>query len=115
MKFTVDRKTWYRGNGPSGSALLREDGCRCCIGFVGQQCGVPDEALLNVRSVEYLKLGDQQKAKFPEWMWEFVGHSYAGIEQAYHINDDRFMNDEERETQLKTIFANNGDEIEFVN
>ena len=37
-KFTVDRKTWFRGQSSSDSKLLREDGQRCCIGFVAQQC-----------------------------------------------------------------------------
>ena len=55
-EFVVDRKTWIRGlidreNPITGSYLLREDdGHRCCLGFLGRHCGVPDAEMLGVSS-----------------------------------------------------------------
>jgi hypothetical protein len=107
MKFTVDRKTWLRGMGGTDSALLRADGMRCCIGHVGQQCGVPDEAMMGICTVGHIK--GSARLLFPVWI-----QNDPDIGQAYSTNDSRDFNDPEREAKLKEIFASNGDEIEFV-
>ena len=109
MKFIVDRKTWFRGQGRAGSSLLNLDGKRCCIGFVGQQCGMPDESLLMRRAVFTVPIDWR---KFPKWM-ESVGQ--CDIYSAYQVNDAKTITDEVREASLKEIFLRNGDEIEFVN
>lgn len=125
MKFVVDRRTWYRGQGQGvytpedreGSLLLRMDGKRCCIGFVGQQCGVPDSVLLGrgtVSRVLYSVNGDHNlESKWPRWMWQ--KRTWAAICTAYAVNDNPDLTDAEREAKLKGIFQANGDEIEFVN
>ena len=110
--FTVKRSEWFRGKGSVESKLLREDGKRCCIGFVGQQCGFTDEQLRNVSSVSWtLFNADVRKEQWPSWMSERYG---GDIQAAYGTNDDEKLTDEERETKLKEIFARNSDEIVFV-
>lgn len=113
MRFTVPLKEWLRGKGGPGSALLKGDGKRCCIGHVGQQCGVPDKRLLGKSKVH--DIGDS-RFLFPAWMREVRAEGYAicDIETAYTVNDDRDISDEQREAKLKEIFARHGDEIEFV-
>jgi hypothetical protein len=106
MKYTVDRRTWYRGHSV-GSRLLRDDGGKCCIGFVGQQCGISNAELFDMQ-VAY---GVPSKL-WPTWMTD---ESSADIWHAYHTNDDENITDEVREVRLQTIFARHGDEIEFVN
>jgi hypothetical protein len=106
MKFIVDRKTWYRGKGGKNSKLLLEDGTRCCIGFVGQHCGMPDEYLLGQGGVY-----DVPDDRWPKWMKNYNGP----ITEAYSVNDDATISDAERESKLQEIFRANGDEIEFVN
>jgi hypothetical protein len=106
MKFIVDRQKWYRGRGADDSKLLREDGTRCCIGFVGQQCGLSDERLSGESSVFGVP-----NDRWPKWM---IGYT-SSVVAAYVVNDDKKISDEKREFALKKIFSENGDEIEFVN
>lgn len=56
MKVTIDRATWSAGERVAPSrddedvpenALLTHHGTRCCLGFLGQSCGVPDTKTLN--------------------------------------------------------------------
>lgn len=111
-KFTVDRQKWYRGSS-AGSKLLRQDGSRCCIGFVGEQCGFADEDILNKECAFEVKSG-----KWPKWFFEPWHDSVQQTDDlmyAYDTNDDGGISDSEREARLKEIFAKNGDEIEFVN
>ena len=108
MKFTVDRAKWYRGQGSKTSKLLRPDGTRCCIGHVGKQLGIPDEALLGRGAV---RQGLYIESCWPEWMK--MGEP-LDINRAYMVNDSSSMTDSERELQLQEIFIRNGDEIEFV-
>lgn len=119
MKFTVDRRTWYRGKGSSSSVLLNDDDMRCCIGFVAEQCGIPDEKLANLKSLhsctknlEYI-----EPTTFPRWMNSVKSQGYASSDlmEAYQTNDNRMINDDAREKQLIAIFARNGDELEFIN
>lgn len=108
-KFTVDRRTWYRGKGEKFSALLREDGTRCCIGFVGAQCGISDQELMGHPGVTGVRL--PLREHFPKWMQEEGGD----VINAYGDNDDEALTDAEREERLKVRFAKYGDEIEFIN
>jgi hypothetical protein len=84
---------------------------RCCIGFVGQQCGVPDSKILN-RDVVNGELRLVVKG-FPDWMYDLS--SYSDIEMAYETNDDPDISDTKRELKLKVIFVRHGDTIEFIN
>jgi hypothetical protein len=88
---------------------LLDDGSRCCIGFVGQQCGVEDRRLArrgSIRSVSNLEIS---KENWPSWL---LGGSAPA---AYTTNDDPWISDASREAKLQEIFARNGDEIVFEN
>lgn len=108
--FTVKRSEWYRGKGDEESKLLREDGKRCCIGFVGQQCGFADERLLGISTVARAR-DNGDSSVWPAWMLKELG---GEIQEAYTVNDRESITDGEREAQLKEIFKRNGDEIVFV-
>jgi hypothetical protein len=115
MKFVVDRKTWFRGTGgiDQGSALLRVDGTRCCIGFVAQQCGIPDSDILNRTAVrvESKPMDSVQcDERWPKW-FEY-GHN-NDLATAYHTNDTLGISEFDREAKLREIFAKHGDEIVF--
>lgn len=113
MKFVVKRSEWYRGKGSSASMLLRKDGMKCCIGFVGQQCGIPDYELMCRRQVWTFTRSCHLETVWPEWMMRAVG-DYTDINKAYVFNDDPNISDTEREFKLAEIFKKNGDEIVFV-
>lgn len=115
-KFTVERATWYRGNGATGSRLLRaEDGMRCCLGHVGKQCGIPDIAMQEIGSPGAIR-SKEEREKFPI---AFLGPTttcnnspFTG--QCVAANDDPNINDEEREVKLIKLFKSNNLELEFV-
>lgn len=124
MKFTVKRSEWYRGNGNAldskpvvhnESQLLREDGKKCCIGFVGLQCGFSEADLLGHGTITVVR--EDGPGVWPKWMLreEWVGgHKEYKIQKAYITNDSSDLTDEQREKRLQYIFAENGDEIVFV-
>lgn len=112
-KFVVDRRTWYRGKGERWSRLLTPKGMRCCIGFVGAQCGIPDSDLLRKKAI-FGYLGILVNGEWPAWIIG-CGTGSADLGYAYEINDNPSIDDATRERRLKEIFANNGDEIVFEN
>ena len=108
--FVVDRKTWYRGKGSEGSRLLDSSGQRCCLGFVAEQCGIGDEDLLG--SPDIIGVSYPAVVNFPEWLYKDGETADAGF--VYEVNDSCSISDEKRERMLKRVFAQAGDEIQFV-
>lgn len=110
--YYVSRKKWLRGQGEKSSALLRKDGMRCCLGFVGEQCKIPRKALINKKTPISLKVDIRDR--WPKWM---VGAGlHINSEDAYtamRTNDDEGMTEREREKRLREIFRANGDRIVF--
>lgn len=104
--FIVDRSKWLRGEGRASLLLRSSDGKRCCLGFVGSQCGFADHELAERGSPESV-LG-RSGALFPVWVLGWGG------EFAMRVNDSRELADTEREAKLKGIFATHGHTIEFV-
>lgn len=116
--FIVDRSKWYRGQGSTNSKLLREDGTRCCIGFVGNQCGIEDANLLNRASINLGRSENDIENEWPRWMTQpSITDSFTGcsIGDAYEVNDSRHITEPNRELQLIEIFAKHGDTLEFIN
>lgn len=108
--FTVDRRTWYRGKGGLSSALLREDGRRCCLGHVAQQCGIPDNTIL---------LKDTPRDA-PSRLWPIgfvVLDDYNSdlVREAIHTNDNSEIPAKEREARLQSIFRRANIELVFIN
>lgn len=115
--FVVYRDEWHRGKGYENSKLLREDGQRCCIGFVGQQCGIPDDKLLNAASVvdtAHYSVGvDSFYLLWPRWLAPLNPANQGDVVRAYEKNDSKLLSDSEREKALIEIFAVHGNTIEF--
>lgn len=126
MKFIVDRKTWARGridttdtedeNGHMPSNLLLDNyGMKCCLGFVGEQCGIPEEALLDIPGPG--GVDTNYRDLFPSWLLtqkSSIKVDSDACEKAIEVNDDSNKDDAVREAILKELFAKHGDEIEFV-
>lgn len=106
--YTVKRSEWFRGHGSSESKLLRADGKRCCIGFVGAQLGIQDENLLGTPDVCSIN-----SDTWPDWMRQ-CRSSNDPISVAYYINDLELLPDADRERQLADLFARQGDTLLFV-
>jgi hypothetical protein len=109
MEFVIDRSMWFRGHGEEASRLMFDYGSGCCIGHVGLQCGVAFQPMLDVPGIA--DVDDIYKNLFPKWMRFRDGD----IVEAYIINDNMSLTDNERETKLIALFAEHGDVLRFVN
>lgn len=125
MKFTIDRKTWLRGEGGDDSALLRAyDRKMCCLGSVSLQCGINN---IFGKSAP-CSLKEEEWAKFPEVLRPLKKPVvYAKTTRGTYndnsdlaaammrVNDDEDISDEGREAKLIELCAPHGIELEFVN
>lgn len=136
MNFVVDRTQWHRGNGDSKeqgfSGLLTESGRRCCLGFVCNQCGIPDVALtINPHTVganerKFVGAPDGindygERAKLPANFFQssLTQPNYAvnstWVIQCMTVNDDVDISATTREAAMTELFAKNGHSIKFIN
>ena len=109
MKFTVKKSEWNRAHLFGLSFLLNNSGKKCCLGFVGQQCGINDLLL-----VDYSYPIAANKA-WPEWFWNVIDYNSDAKHAYLHLAEinDSISSDEEKELKIKEIFAKFNDEIVF--
>lgn len=98
-KFTIDRRTWIRGNSEE-SALLRNDGCQCCMGQIARQCGVSDSQLLELSYISSLPVMSEVA-----WLLKRLREECDWVDLAYEINDSGDLSDPARESQLIALAA----------
>ncbi len=106
-EYTIDRKTWLRGEGWQNSFLLRKDGKYCCLGQICLQEGVSKENLLGLASPVTL-LNTYQ---INTWLTEDTGL----MSVAMGINDNDETTDEEKEKTLIELFAKHEVTLTFIN
>lgn len=112
MKVTVKRKDWLRGRGPS---FLRDDtGQMCCLGFVCLALGYTPEGLTGVRTPHRLEpnlqpVFDAKLVSAAQW-----ATSTPTCVTMMTINDNRMLQEAEREHALKAEAATIDIELEFV-
>ncbi len=108
--FTVSRAKWLRGRG-ADSALL-SDGRMCCLGFAHVTAGVPERDIKGVSMpadadpkchVRGLVVDDE----------DYVRDSRLSKDAA-DINDDKDIDDDERELRLTALFREHGIAVEFA-
>lgn len=119
FKFTVYRDSWYRGKGSRHSKLVDhfsdENGqtelMGCCIGHALSDIGV-DSNDFRARSEIF---------EFSEKLDSYQEDEYDKIElisdiedELIYVNDNRNLDDSERESRLKDIFKSQDIEVEFV-
>jgi len=122
MKFIIDRSKWRAGkDGPyacgKGPTLLENmEGYQCCLGQISLALGVPKNALLAVATPQWLKqpFRDSLKDVLISQEGMLVNIDSPLSERAMTINDSVYFTREQRETELKNLFASNNHEIEFV-
>lgn len=118
-KFTVDRRTWLRGEGGVSSKLMRSsDGKMCCLGFLGEACGLTKTALRD--NGDFTDLSRPLIAEIPQELVKRGDHVglYSNTEiatQLMNLNDETGIDDIERERSLTCIFAQIGLTVEFQN
>lgn len=124
--FTIPRDVWLRGD--QKSYLLRpEDGKRCCVGIMLQQCGAPDNSMRGVAVVDDL---NRETLDGATWLPPFlvrlvddededggefeVVRESALAEDLYCINDNPNTSDEDKERSIALRLEPLGVTVEFV-
>jgi len=116
-QFTVKRSSWVRGD-MQGSALLKKNGRKCCLGFLGQACGIPNIEMLGAgvpSDVGYV--GEDGSWEFDKRWPQALFDSSNFRSNERHLacdNDEESISDKQREKQLKTKFKTIGIKINFV-
>lgn len=66
MDFTIKRSEWLRGEEDDWNVFLyrNADKKKCCLGILGEACGIPLENMANVYTPE--SLSDANKLIFPQ-------------------------------------------------
>jgi hypothetical protein len=129
MKLTIQRSKWYRGQDSTESRLLRPDGRMCCLGFYAKALGATDDQIESLHTPA-MCLSNPNILPNPftwgnggEWLLFLPPNAPKTIRNhqnsktcsaLMNLNDDREINDETREKEVKEIFAKNGVEVEFV-
>ncbi len=106
----IDLQLWARGG--RETYLLNLDGTMCCLGFLGQACGVSKEKLL----------GRAQPAAMDDpdgWPEGICDVTSSWTAEAIRINDDiidgETLTDEQRQDKIKQHFKLIGYEVSFSN
>jgi hypothetical protein len=111
IKVIVDRQTWYRGKGPATSSLLRRDGQRCCIGFLGKTLGLKDPEMRYRATMRDVTIHGCKTETASEFEY---AHADTLVE-AYDVNDSKDFTEKQREGQLKKLGKAMGVRFEFIN
>jgi len=106
LNVVVDRNMWYRGEGMGESRLLRTDGQKCCIGFLGIKLGACEEDLLDIDILDNVAVNATKK---------FRDKHDGGLAEAYVVNDDIDITEAERELQLIVIGQKMNVNFSFIN
>ncbi len=118
MRFTVTRDEWFRGEGPDGSRLLLPDGRKCCLGFLGLECGLDERDILGKETFSMIDTHVDQTV-LPGTLIErrppgLIGYNETRLcDDIIEVNDDEEMSDDERESTLTRLFAEAGVEVTF--
>ena len=115
LKVTVDRRTWYRGK-TEGSALLRPDGQKCCMGFACLAAGLSKIDISDVLTVDTIGRSYECQGAgldFPTSLQPFLDSSLST--HVYQDNDDDELSDDERESNLTKDGAQLGIAFTFKN
>ncbi len=109
--FTVDRATWLHGENRDTFLKRRDDGKKCCLGFLALACGIPEEAITGVRVLKHLDEPDRMKLPVqlhPQYLSALM-----------ELNDEQLIayglpSDTEREARLTRMFSTAGIDVTFT-
>jgi hypothetical protein len=106
MEFVINRKTWRCGqngdfsHGEGDTYLLNEQGYMCCLGQMCLQLGVKATNLINTGAPCDIHISSK---KLPTLLVNKHINNTLFAQEAMHINDSTFINDQERERKLSAL------------
>lgn len=111
----VDRAKWWRGK-PNSALKVAQADAFCCLGFCGLSVGIKPETMLRVSTPENLEQAAKMRQVFPKL---FVGprdypEDSAECSDLVDVNDDREIEDKEREVRLRATGRKAGILFKFV-
>lgn len=115
MKLVIDRSKWLRGEGWEQSALLRRsDEKMCCLGFLGEACGVSRISMLGKGSPR--RLDKEEKALYPTALIVDYNteNGLSPMGELMMINDDPNLSEETRESLIIDRMSTFDIEVEFI-
>lgn len=114
MEFIVKRSEWFRGQGSAQSYLVRAlDNKKCCLGFLGEACGVPIASMIGA-GVPEVVLGKDRRL-FPRSYFgsnDLVDRSIVSDEIIF-TNDSKYLSEAERESKLIELFRKLDIDVRF--
>lgn len=114
-EFTVERAKWSRGGKNGPTRLLNGEGNMCCLGFLGEACGVPRGALGRAAFPSTLRV-HYGRLEYPGWLFGPPTTSTRKMREDdfTEINDNPNISDAKRERLLAEEFAKHGITVRFV-
>lgn len=123
-KFVVKRSEWYRGKGWSYSALFRRsDGKKCCLGFCAiQLCEATEKQIEGLGSPHSTVNRCNDPLTWPAGFIVGAGTydnplfktNSALVCNIISVNDDLYIDEPQRESELTKLFAQLNIDVEFV-
>lgn len=126
MKLIIDRKKWVNGSNRSSksfgtSMLLNGKNKMCCLGFLGQACGLDDADMLGVGTPAGISDDKVSLVKGTYFRKLFTvekntRHKFQTnvCYDLVNTNDDNNISNKERESKLKVLFKKIGVNVSFV-
>lgn len=112
--FTIDRSEWVTGRNlderKNPSQLLNFNKKKCCVGFACLAAGLSEEEIDGVEAPmgTWKVKGLSGFDKLGNWKHEGIAP------EIYLVNDDSGLTDQEREEDVRDLFAKIGVEVKFV-
>lgn len=114
-EFTVYKDSWIRGDGfvynddgeriyLGNSELLNNDGNMCCLGFLGESCGVSNARMLG--QIEPNDVDRNKHRNYPELGYD-VWNKFISV------NDNFRLTDRQRQDRLRRMFKKIGYKVSF--
>jgi hypothetical protein len=131
-EFTVNRKKWFRGEGPDKSCLLNSNtGMKCCLGFYALQSGLAKKDIEDMPTPVHVKMlldGEEvytrgiqtisRPAKPIKWNTKLIDRNRRFQSKTgsalMDVNDNTAISDEVREKKITSLFKRIGVTVKFV-
>lgn len=115
MKLVIDRSRWLRGEGWEQSSLIRpSDEKMCCLGFLGEACGVSRDLMWDKASPRQLSI--EAKAMYPARLFQlrYEDDGLSPMGRLMNINDNPNLSEEIREKMIIDKMSDLGVAVEFI-